>query len=70
MEINSNEIYSPDMPMGLGFALANNQAAKDYFHALPEAAQKRVIDHTHMVQSKDEMQAFADSLIKTGGLFN
>jgi len=66
MDINGTKIYSPEMPMGLDFALANNQAAKDYFYALPEDAQKRVIEHTHTIQSKDEMQAFADSLMKTG----
>jgi len=70
MNLKSNEIYSPDMPMGLDFALAQNQAAKDYFYGLPEAAQQRVIQHTHMIQSKDEMQAFADSLVKTGTLFS
>ena len=70
MDIKSNEIYSSDMPMGLDFALAKNQAAKDYFYGLPEDAKKRVIEHTHLIQSKDEMQAFADSLVKTSGLFN
>jgi len=69
MDINSNEIYSPDMPMGLDIALAKNQAAKDYFYALPEEAKRRVIEHTHMIQSKEEMQAFADSLVKNSGLF-
>ena len=66
MDINPTEIYSPDMPMGLDIALAKNPAAKDYFYSLPEDAQKRVIEHTHMIQNKDEMQAFADSLVKTG----
>ena len=68
MDINSSEIYSPDMPMGLDIALAKNQAAKDYFYSLPEAAQRRIIEHTHVIESKEEMQAFADSLVKTGGL--
>jgi len=70
MDINSSEVYSPDMPMGLDFALTKNQAAKDYFYGLPEDAKKRIIEHTHMIQSKDEMQAFADSLIMAGGLFD
>ena len=69
MDIDSNKIYAPDMPMGLDIALAKNQAAKDYFYGLPEAAQARIIEHTHMIQSTEEMQAFADSLVKTGGLF-
>jgi len=53
----------------LDIALAKNQAAKDYFYGLPESAQTRIIEHTHMIQSKDEMQAFADSLVKTGNMF-
>ena len=68
MDISSNEIYSPDMPMGLDIALAKNQAAKDYFYSLPEEAQQRIIERTHVIDSKEEMQAFADSLVKTGGL--
>ena len=69
MDVSSNKIYAPDMPMGLDIALAKNQAAKDYFYGLPESAQTRIIEHTHMIQSKDEMQAFADSLVKTGNMF-
>ena len=69
MDIDGNKIYAPDMPMGLDIALTKNQAAKDYFYGLSEPAQARIIEHTHMIQSKDEMQAFADSLVKTGGLF-
>ena len=69
MDINSNKIYAQDMPMGLDIALAKNQAAKDYFYGLSEPAQRRIIEHTHTIESKEEMQAFADSLVKTGGLF-
>jgi len=69
MEIDNEKIYAPDMPMGLDIALAKNQAAKDYFYSLPEPAQMRIIERTHMIQSKDEMQAFADSLVKTGNIF-
>ena len=65
MDISSNKIYAPDMPMGLDIALSKNQAAKDYFYSLPEPAQMRIIEHTHMIQSKEEMQAFADSLAMT-----
>jgi len=68
MDISSSKIYAPDMPMGLDIALSKNQAARDYFYGLPESAQSRIIERTHMIQSKDEMQAFADSLIKTGNM--
>ena len=53
----------------LDIALTKNKAAKDYFYGLPEPQQARIIEHTHMIQSKDEMQAFADSLVMTSGLF-
>ena len=69
MDVDSNKIYAPDMPMGLDIALAKNQAAKDYFYGLPEPAQARIIERTHMIQNKDEMQAFADSLVMTGSMF-
>jgi len=63
MDINKNQIYAPDMPMGLDIALAKNEAAKNYFYALSEPSQKQIIQHAHTVQSKEEMQAYADSLV-------
>ena len=66
MDISSTKIYAPDMPMGLDIALTKNPTAKAYFYSLPESAQARIIEHTHIVQSKEEMQAFADSLVRTG----
>ena len=41
--MSPNQIYAPDMPMGLDIALAKNDAAKNYFYALPEFEQKRII---------------------------
>lgn len=48
--------------MGLGMALMQNKAAMDYYSGLPEEAKQRIIDHTHTIQSKEEMQMFVDSL--------
>jgi len=62
MDISRNKIYPPDMPMGLDIALAKNSKAADYFYALPEAAQKQIMDHTHTIRSKEEMQTYVDSL--------
>ena len=56
--------YPPDMPMGLDVALSKNKAAMAYFYALPEAAQRQIIDQTHTIRSKEEMQRFADSLVE------
>ena len=63
MDINKNKIYATDMPMGLDIALAKNQVTRGYFYSLPEASQKQIIDHTHMVDSKEEMQVYVDSLV-------
>jgi len=65
MDISSNKIYAPDMPMGFDIALAKNEAAKDYFYALPESAQKQIIARTRTIQSKEDMQAYADSLVSS-----
>jgi len=58
--------YAPDMPMGLDIALAKNESAAEYFYSLPEAEQKRIIEHTHAVRSKEEMQVYVDSLVNGG----
>jgi len=63
MDISREKIYPPDMPMGFDIALAKNEIAKDYFYALPESAQKQIIARTQTIQSKEEMQTYADSLV-------
>ena len=56
--------YPPDMPMGLDMALSRNRGAMDYFYSLPEAEKQRIMNHTHLIRSKEEMQAYVDSLVK------
>jgi len=62
MDISRDKIYAPDMPMGLDIALAKNQYASNYFYSLSDTAQKQIIDHTQTIRSKEEMQAYVDSL--------
>ena len=59
MEINNTEI-----PMGLEMALAQHPEAMNYFSSLPAAEQKQIIDHTHTIQSKEEMQVYVQSLVE------
>ena len=66
MDISSTKIYAPDMPMGLDIALAKNETAKNYFYALSEPAQKQIIERAHTIRSKEDMQAYADSIVKHG----
>ena len=56
------------MPMGLGMALAENMQAMQYFAALPDQKKQAVIDHTHQIQSKQEMRQFVQEL-PSGRLF-
>lgn len=65
----SNYANNPEIPMGLGMALAQNLGAMNYFAALSGEAKQRVIDRTHAIQSKEEMQAFVQSMMTSRNLF-
>jgi len=58
-----NMTNGPEIPMGLGMALAQNLPAINYFSSLPHNEQQRIIDHTHAIQSKREMQSFVQALV-------
>ena len=51
-----------DLPLGFGMALAQRSEAMQRFCALTDEEQRMVIDQTHQIQSKQEMQAFVDHL--------
>ena len=51
-----------ELPLGLGMALAQNPSAMESFTAMSEAERRQVIEHTHSIRSKQEMQAFVNSL--------
>ena len=51
-----------DLPLGFGMALAQRSEAMQRFCALTDEEQRMVIDHTHQIYSKQEMQAFVDHL--------
>lgn len=53
-----------ELPMGFGMALAQHPEAMQRFAALPETEQQAIIDGTHAVRSKQEMQAYVERLIK------
>lgn len=54
-----NYLNHPEVPIGLGMALAKNPAAMTYFSNLDVESKRRVIDQTHSVRSTQEM----DSLV-------
>lgn len=51
-----------DLPMGLGMALAQDTDSMRYFSSLSPDEQRRVIDQTHTISSKSEMQSFVQRI--------
>lgn len=51
-----------ELPMGFGMALAQNEAAMQKFESLTEAQKQAVINATHNVNSKREMQKLVRNL--------
>lgn len=50
------------VPLGFGFALAQNESAMKYFSALSEEQQSEILHQAKNVSSKNEMQALVNSL--------
>ena len=61
------DTYGGDVPLGLGMALAQNANAMTYFASLSKEERRKIIDHTHSIKSRDEMQSYVSSLGKNGG---
>ena len=51
-----------DLPLGFGMALAQNEPAMKKFESHSETEKMAVVERTHSVKSKSEMQALVDSL--------
>lgn len=53
-----------DLPIGFAMSLTQNKEAFDKFSKMTEQQKKEIINQTHSIQSKQEMQAFVNSLNK------
>lgn len=51
-----------DIPLGFGFALAQNTEAMERFSALSAERRSEVLQKAHSVTSKQEMKALVNSL--------
>ena len=51
-----------DLPLGFGFALAQNPDAMQRFSNLPEREQRALLQKAHTVSSKDEMQRLVNGI--------
>ena len=52
-----------EMPIGLGMALAQRPEAMKKFVNLSEAKKQEIINGTHLLSSKEEMQQYVDMII-------
>jgi len=50
------------LPLGFGMALAQNEAAMARFATMTEEEKQSVIERTHQVRSRRDMQRLVDSL--------
>lgn len=53
-----------EMPVGLGMALAMNPEAMDKFSSLTEKQKLEVVNGTHTIQSRKEMQQYVRNIIE------
>ena len=61
-----NYLNGSEIPLGLGMALAENLPALQYFASLSPQQQQEVVNRTHSVNSKEEMQQLEAGLIAKG----
>ena len=58
-----------ELPLGLGMALAQNEEAMKKFELLSENEKRALIERTHSVNSKSEMDRLVNSLCDKGAAF-
>jgi len=56
--MENNYANGSDIPIGLGMALAKDLNAMNYFASLDSSGRQKIIDQTHSIESKEEMQDF------------
>ncbi|WP_432651202.1 hypothetical protein [Huintestinicola sp.] len=57
-----NFVNGKDIPLGFGMALAQNSDAMTRFSAMTDEQRRQLIEGTHSVRSKKEMQAYVDRI--------
>ena len=57
------------IPMGLGAAFMKYPNAFEWFNGLSDSAQQAIIEQTHSIRSKAEMNAFVKQMGENNTLF-
>lgn len=55
-----------EIPIGFGFALAQNPEAMKRFSALPQTRQAEILQKAHQAASEQQMQSLVNSLTAQG----
>lgn len=55
-----------ELPLGFGMALAQNEAAMKAFESITESKKQAILQQTHNIKSKREMQQLIASLDAQG----
>lgn len=63
MKVEEETMEKTEMPVGLGMALAMNPEAMLKFSSLTEAQKHEVINGTHTIASRKEMQQYVQNII-------
>lgn len=58
--MHHNQIFTDDMPLGLGMALTQNPSALDRFQKLNEDEKRELIGSVQGIRSKEEMRTFVE----------
>lgn len=61
----NNKENRPEVPLGLGYALAQNSDALKVFAQMSSQRQKQIIEESRLVTSKNEMRQFVRNLHTT-----
>lgn len=56
----------PQIPLGLGYALAENTSALKYFSELSSEKQRQIIDRTGSISSRAELRNFVRNMAGLG----
>ena len=58
-----------ELPIGFAMALAMNEPAMKKFESLSPAEKESIVQQTHGVKSRQEMQQLVTSIVAGGGLY-
>ncbi len=64
--MHHNQVFTDEMPLGLGMALTQNPSALDRFSQLNEDEKRELMNNAHGIRSKEEMRAFVENFAGFG----